>query len=110
MSPGRALPSTESLVLASGSPRRVELLKSLGLAFTIDVSGIAEDLEPGLSPEAQALRLARAKAKEVCVRHPDSTVLGADTLVVLEGRELTKPADPADAAEMLRSLRAREHS
>lgn len=85
------------------------MLKSLGVSFTVEVSGIEESLEPGLLPQAQAVRLARAKAEEVRARCPDSLVLAADTLVVLEGRVLTKPADREEASGMLRSLRGREH-
>jgi len=109
MSPGRALPSTKPFVLASASPRRLELLKALGLRVTVDPSGIDETLNPGTSPEQEALRLAQAKAKEVRERWPRSAVLAADTLVVLDDRVLMKPADRNHAVQMLQALRGREH-
>lgn len=103
------MPSTELIVLASASPRRFELLTSLGVSFTVEVSDIDETLVPGGSPEEEAVRLAQAKAQEVRPRVAGARVLAADTLVVLEGRVLMKPADREQAAGMLRSLRGREH-
>ena len=100
---------TQGLVLASASPRREELLRLLGLDFTVDPSGIDEPLEPGRPPEEQAQELAAAKAQVVARRWPEDVIIAADTLVVLEGRVLGKPADRDEAARMLRSLRGREH-
>lgn len=103
------MPSTKPIVLASASPRRLDLLKSLGLTFTVEPSRIEETLDPGLCPNEQAVRLARAKAKEVEAHSPEASVLSADTLVVLGDRVLTKPGDRQDATSMLLALRGREH-
>ncbi len=97
------------LVLASGSPRRRDLLGLLGLPFAVDPSGADETPPAGATPEAVAQSLALAKAREVAARHPDACILGADTLVAVDDLILGKPADTADAARMLRLLRGRAH-
>jgi septum formation protein len=96
------------LVLASASPRRALILTSLGLPFRVSVSNIPEMLLPGESGAASAERLARAKATAVG-QHERLPVLGADTVVVCDGRVLGKPASVAEAAEMLRLLAGRTH-
>jgi septum formation protein len=97
------------LVLASGSPRRASILRGLGLEFVVDPSGIPEDALDGESAPEHVTRLALAKAAEVAARRPRGTVLGADTIVVLDGRLLGKPEGPAEAEEMLRAIRGRWH-
>lgn len=97
------------LVLASGSPRRAEILNGLGIPFEMDVPGVDEIVSPGESGEAAVSRLASAKAAEVAARHPGRPILAADTLVLLDGDILGKPADPDDAARMLSRLAGREH-
>jgi septum formation protein len=102
------------LILASASPRRRELLARLGLPFEVRPSAIAESLEPGIPAPALATALARAKARDVADRlraagEGPALVLGADTLVVLDGRPLGKPATREEAGEMLRALRGRRH-
>ncbi len=97
------------IVLASCSPRRAEILTSLGIAFLVDPSHVPEELAPDESAREAAQRLAAAKAAEVAPRHPGSWVLAADTLVVLGGDILGKPRDDADAARMLRLLSGRRH-
>ena len=97
------------IVLASGSPRRRELLARLGVAFYVHTADIDESQRPGETPEALVQRLARQKAQAVAARWPDRVVLGADTVVVLDGTVLGKPADAAEATAMLRSLRGRAH-
>jgi septum formation protein len=99
----------EPLILGSASPRRVSILEGLGLDFTVDPSGIPEDPLDGESAEAHVTRLALAKAVEVAGRYERGTVLGADTIVVLDGRLLGKPDGPARAEEMLRAIRGRWH-
>ncbi len=97
------------LILASSSPRRRQLLDLLGLPFEVDpstVDEIAMDNEP---PPAFALRAARDKALDVAARHPGRPVLGADTVVEIDGKILGKPSDAKHAGEMLRLLSAREH-
>lgn len=99
----------DSLTLASGSPRRRELLAALGIPFTVVVSNEAEPLLKGIAPRKQAVQLALRKARAVAAVTADGCVLGADTIVVLDGEILGKPADPADAVVMLQRLRGRRH-
>jgi septum formation protein len=102
------------LILASTSPRRRTLLVSLGIPFEVRPSGVEERLLAGVPPAELATALARAKARDVADRlraagEAPAVVLGADTLVVLEGRALGKPASREDARGMLRALRGRSH-
>ena len=97
------------LVLASASPRRQELLRNAGISFEVQPAHIAEDPLPEEDPRACAERLAREKALTVARQRPDDIVLGADTVVVVDGQNLGKPADSADAARMLRMLSGRHH-
>jgi septum formation protein len=97
------------LVLASASPRRSELLRNAGIAFEVDPADIHEEPAGGEAPIDYAQRLARDKARAVFARHPDAVVLGADTVVVVDGHLLEKPANADDAARMLRLLSGRRH-
>jgi septum formation protein len=98
------------LVLASASPRRQELLRNAGIPFEVQPAHIAEDPLPGESAKGCAERLAREKALAVARQRPqDDLVLGADTVVVVDGQLLGKPSDAADAARMLRLLSGRVH-
>jgi septum formation protein len=98
-------------VLASGSPRRRELLARLGLRFEVDPPRREEDLpSPGEDPDVYAGRISAAKATAVAERRPGALVLAADTVVVLEGDVLGKPADVAEAWAMLARLSGREHA
>jgi septum formation protein len=97
------------LVLASASPRRQELLRSAGIHFEVQPAHIPEDPLPGEGAKACAERLAREKALAVAGQRPQDCVLGADTVVVVDGQILGKPFDAADAACMLRRLSGREH-
>lgn len=97
------------LILASGSPRRRELLEKLGVPFEVIVSEADEALQPGLPPEDQAALLANRKARAVAAGLERGHVLGADTIVVRDGEILGKPADDDDAAGMLRRLSGRTH-
>ncbi|MBU1228730.1 MAG: septum formation protein Maf [Proteobacteria bacterium] len=108
--------SLSALVLASNSPRRRDLLGSLGLELEICPSNAPEPPPlPGEAPEGYALRMARLKTLDVAVLYPDSAVLGADTIVVLPGNAasppliLGKPASGADALRMLALLSGRAH-
>jgi septum formation protein len=99
------------IVLASGSPRRREILARLGLRFEVDPPRREEDLpSPAEDPAAYAGRISAAKAAEVAERRPGALVLAADTVVVLEGDVLGKPADAAEARAMLARLAGREHA
>ena len=98
-----------AFILASGSPRRVELLRGSGYHFEVVPSNDPEDPRPDLAPPDLTLLHARNKAGAVAGRHPDRLVLGADTLVALEGVPLGKPADLREAAGMLARLSGRTH-
>ena len=99
------------LILASGSPRRRQLLACLGLPFRVVVPDLDENASSNadLTPEEMAEALARAKALSVAQREGGGLVLAADTLVVDGDTVLGKPRDAAEAASMLRRLRDREH-
>jgi septum formation protein len=97
------------LILASSSPRRQELLREIGIPFQVHAANINEDQITGEAPSAYALRLAREKAEAVAVQYPQSYVLGADTIVVVDGEVLGKPKDRGDAVRMLRLLSGRGH-
>ena len=98
----------ELLVLASASPRRALILRALGVRFRVVVSGADETIAPGEEAAAAAERLARLKAAAVARSEPPP-ILGADTLVVCEGRMLGKPDSPEEARQMLRLLSGRTH-
>src|SRR5262245_7270975 len=96
-----------SLLLASASPRRRELLRRAGVAFEIEPADVDERVRDGESPRHYATRLAREKALAVARRSgadPPRYVLGADTVVVHAGRIYGKPADPDDAVRILGEL------
>jgi septum formation protein len=97
------------LVLASQSPRRAELLRRLGLDFEVAPADVDETHAPAEPPNAYAERLAREKAISILGRYPDATVIGSDTVVVLEGDVLGKPQDDGDAVRMLLRLSGRSH-
>src|SRR3954462_11362519 len=101
--------SIPQLILASGSPRRRALLSELAVPFQVVVSDIAETIAADLGPEAQAAALAERKARAGATSCGTGIVLGADTIVVLDGKLLGKPEDDEDAAGMLRFLSGREH-
>lgn len=97
------------LILASTSPRRHMLLELAGIPHEIDATPVDESLLEGESANEFAARLARAKATAVAVRRPGRRVLGADTVVILDGSILGKPSDEQDAEAMLHRLAARRH-
>jgi septum formation protein len=99
-----------SLVLASASPRRRAILETLGLPFFVEASGVPELRAPDEPAVAYARRLAAAKATDVATRFAEGTVvLGADTVVVVDGEVLEKPMDLDDAAAMIARLAGRTH-
>lgn len=99
------------IVLASGSPRRREILQGLGLRFRVEVSGADETIEPECPPYLAVERLSLLKAADVAKSQPEKAlVIGADTVVVLNHEILGKPKDEADAVRMLSALSGREHS
>ncbi len=97
------------LILASGSPRRQRFLANLGLEFTVVVTGVDESHRQGELPGEFVCRLAAAKAEAVARRRPEAWVVGADTVVVLAGEILGKPADSGEALAMLKRLAGRSH-
>jgi septum formation protein len=97
------------LVLASGSPRRRELLEMIGLEFELVVPDVHEASPHESEPSRFVTEIALAKAQSVSAGVKDALVLGADTVVVLDGRILGKPRDESDAAGMLRALSGRTH-
>ena len=98
-----------TLLLASASPRRRELLAGLGLTFEVLAADVDETLRHGEPPDAAVLRLAADKAETGARHRTDAVVLGADTLVTLAGRIFGKPRDAAQAGAMLRELSGRTH-
>ncbi|MCW8871461.1 MAG: Maf family protein [Xanthomonadales bacterium] len=99
-----------SIILASASPRRRELLRQVGVEFRVVVAAVDESVLQDEAPAAYVVRVARDKALEVLARESDGLpVLGADTAVVLDGRILGKPGDRAEAQAMLSSLSGRTH-
>lgn len=101
--------SNPVLILASNSPRRRELLDQVGMSYELDPAHVDESVLPGEGPEEYVLRLAMAKAAETARRHGSGLVLGADTVVVLDGDILGKPATYEEAVDMLTRLSGRAH-
>jgi septum formation protein len=98
------------IVLASASPRRQELLRQIGIPFTVEIAPEAEVPWGGEQPEEYVLAQARAKADAVLARSPDTpVVLGADTVVVIDEDVLGKPRDAGEARAMLALLAGRAH-
>jgi len=100
----------DRLILASASVRREELLRLVGLPFTVDPAGIDETALAGEPPEALVVRLATGKTETVAARQPAGTVvIGADTIVVVDDLALGKPVDDDDARRMIGMLSGRSH-
>lgn len=103
-------PAPSRLILASASPRRRELLASLGVPFEVEVASVQEHEAEDADPRTLVRHNAALKADHVAARHPDAIVLGADTTVFVDGTVLNKPVDADDARRMLRLLSGRAHS
>ena len=101
--------SRRTIVLASRSPRRSELLAAAGISFEVLAADSDETPHTNEAPEAYVERLAIEKASAVLALRPGTTVIGADTTVVIDGQILGKPADAQDATDMLRLLQGRAH-
>ena len=99
-----------TLILASASPRRRELLATLDLPFSVMPAHVDERHRAAEPPAAYVARLAREKAEQLAEQHPSAWVLGADTVVVLDPCILGKPTDVAEARAMLRRLSGRQHT
>lgn len=98
-----------TMILASASPRRREILDLMGFTYTVKPAETELPPDPTLSPEDAVLRVARGKAEEIAECHPNELVLGADTVVVVDGQILGKPKDEEDAKAILKRLSGREH-
>ncbi|MEN6373469.1 MAG: Maf family protein [Smithella sp.] len=96
-------------ILASASPRREELLRSVGLKFKILPAHVNEDYINGETPRQHVRRLAQDKARALALKYPDAWVLGADTIVVIDNLILGKPKNKTQARQMLERLSGREH-
>ena len=99
----------EKIILASGSPRRTEILERAGWPHQVMVAGIDESVRPHEDPATYVQRLARSKAEAVAQRLEAGFVLGADTTVVIDGQILGQPTDEADARRMLDLLNGKWH-
>ena len=97
------------IILASGSPRRKELLEQLGLPFTIEPGDYEEDMTLQMPPAELAETLATGKAEAVAIMHDDAIVIGADTFVELDGAVLGKPHTKEKAEVMLKTLSGKTH-
>lgn len=97
------------LVLASGSPRRAELLRAAGFEFDVIPAAINEAMDVEETPDGYIRRVAQLKTQAIAARVPGRPVLGADTIVVIDQEVLGKPTDADDARRMLRRLSGREH-
>lgn len=100
----------KKLVLASGSPRRQSLLRQIGLQFEVRKSGVDEDISVSTIPEEIVKFLATRKAVAVGKSFDSALIIGADTIVVLDGTVLGKPQDATEAIDMLTGLSGRTHS
>lgn len=98
-----------AVILASQSPRRKYLLEQAGLDFEIIPSSFDESSVPPTEPDTYAGTLSRAKADDIAARHPDRWVVGADTIVLINGVILGKPEDRSAAREMLQQLNGQTH-
>ena len=99
-----------TIILASKSPRRIELLEKAGFDFTVIPSLAEEATHTDDAPHTLAMDNAKAKAEDVAAAHPDSIVLGSDTIVVLDGKIYGKPKDLNDARKMIAELQGKTHS
>ncbi|MEM1112024.1 MAG: Maf family protein [Pseudomonadota bacterium] len=99
----------QTLVLASASPRRRELLARIGTPYLIDPANISETPYDGETPENYVRRMANEKARVVLGRHPQAPVLAADTIVIVDGVALGKPQGRDEARGMLQALSGRTH-
>ncbi len=100
----------KTIILASSSPRRKEILEKTGLPFIIDPSNSDEDMTQNLEPKDLAKALSLAKAKDVAKRHKNAIVIGADSIITLNGKVLGKPHTEERAIEMLTELSGSIHS
>jgi len=99
----------KTIILASASPRRKEILEKTGLKFRTDESDYEEKMVPGLKPHELAVLFSRKKARAVARRYRDAIIIAADTVVVLRGSLFGKPRDVEEARKMLKALSGKSH-
>lgn len=99
--------TARKIILASQSPRRKDLLTKMGVDFAVIPSKFEENLDHARSVEEVAVELALGKAHDVAKKHPQAIVIGADTIVLIDGKQLGKPKDKADARKTLLHLAGR---
>ena len=97
------------IILASASPNRKELLERIGLPFSVVISHVVENVSSSLPTGEYVMELARQKAESVAADYPDACVIGADTVVDLDGTILGKPHTPENAKAYLSAMQGREH-
>ncbi len=97
------------LILASASPRRAALLRQIGFLFDVHASHVDETIDADCGPHEHVEILSERKAREVAMHYPRGIVLGADTIVVVDGEIINKPGSPDEAVRMLRRLSGRRH-
>ncbi len=100
----------KTIILASASPRRKELLEKIGLKFEVEPSDYAEDMYSELEPHELAQKVSLKKAKVVANKHKNAIVIAADTFIVLEGKIVGKPQTEVEAKKMLRAISGKSHS
>jgi len=100
----------KTIILASASPRRKELLKKTGLKFKVEPSNYEENISSGLEPHELARWLSLEKSKLVARNHRKALVIAADTFIVFEGKVLGKPPTETEAKKMLETISGRQHS
>ncbi len=100
----------KTIILASASPRRKELLEKIGLKFEVEASNYEEDVCPELRQREQVENISLEKAKLVAQEHKNAIVIAADTLVVFRGKTLGKPQSEVEARKMLRAINGKSHS
>ena len=105
----RIMIDTMRIILASGSPRRKMFIDSLGIEYVVEQSEFDEYLDDDLIPEEVAQALARGKAQKVANNYAQDYVLGADTIVAVDGKQYGKPVDAAEAKDMLLRISGRTH-
>ena len=107
---GVMIKTARPIILASRSPRRIHLLRQIGITFSVQESGVEEKLQEGATPESIVRDLSLAKALSVAANLDAGIVIGADTIVVIDGKILGKPSTEEEATAMLSALSGRTHS
>jgi septum formation protein len=103
------MPPKRTIILASASPRRKELLEKIALTFKVEPSDFHEDLTSGVKPEELVIDISRGKARAVAAKYPDALIIAADTIGVIRGRIFGKPINALEAVKMLAMLSGKSH-